>query len=252
MDHTPIKPPQRSERILKLKSFGFPTKRYSNYLILQGLAIVLGSLLKNIYTLEADYIGRNSFITGFPIIRNYFFLFPGIITVLFFLQLILIFSHEEVSKHLEYSIIKFFHKTRFGYLFTNFILFLIFYIMLNHLYIPVSNHNGFKLSGHILACMTSGSMLINIQNIAENLKSQNIKKKLMDGIKSICNILLFHNLYTIVWTVWVFHHIREAVLSYIIAMFYTFFINSLNIDRLIALLINNKNIGAIKDKNNML
>lgn len=160
--------------------------------------------------------------------------------------------YTKLSSTGDISFSKFLKKVKFGYIFTNIALFVIFYFLLNHLYIPFNKHNGFKLSGHILAAVFSGAMITNVQNLAHGLKTQNLKKRLMDGIILFCKFMLFHNLYTCVWTVWVFHLVREVIISLLVSTCYALIINYVDVDRLFWILLTKSKINHKKEKNSII
>src|SRR5690348_5628927 len=126
-----------SYKSLKLKSVHFSLLKFYDNCFLIGLVIFIASLVKFIFPLTREWVGKASFITGLPILRNHFFILPVLLTLLFFIQIVLIYMHEEISNSMDNNIWKYFNKTRFGYLFTNMFLFSFFYFIYHFLYLPL-------------------------------------------------------------------------------------------------------------------
>jgi hypothetical protein len=59
---------------------------------------------------------------------------------------------------------------------------------------------------------------------------------------------MLHNIYCIFWTAWVFHRIRETVISYIISFAIVLIINLLGLDRLILFLFDDRSYRRFKGK----
>lgn len=125
-----------------------------------------------------------------------------------------------------------------GFVFSNIFYILIFYLLYYKLYKPLFYHAEFKISGHVLSTLFSGSMIINVRYLSQQLYSRDISRKMMKIISNISTFLLFHNLYTAIWTVWVFHSLTEAFVSYLIGVFYIMVIYVIDLDRLIISIIN--------------
>jgi hypothetical protein len=125
-----------------------------------------------------------------------------------------------------------------GFVFSNIFYIIIFYLLYYKLYKPLFYLNEFKLSGHVLSTLFSGSMIINVRYLSQQLYNRNISRGLMKVVSNVSTLLLFHNLYTAIWTVWVFHSLTEVFVSYLIGVFYIMVIYIIDLDRLILSFIN--------------
>jgi len=70
-------------------------------------------------------------------------------------------------------------------------------------------------------------------------KNENIKKEFMFYTINACKFFMFHNIYCIFWTSWVFHRVRETIISYIFGFVFVLIINILGLDRLFLFLLDN-------------
>lgn len=242
---TPLKPTRKA---IEIRSVKINYSTFFNYTALMGCAIVLGSVLQILFAFEMTLIGKNSILTGIPLLRNTFFAFPIIMNILLLVWLITIFRDPEISTSMNENIWRLFHKVRLGFLLTNFTLTIIFYFIYYYLYVPLWLSHEFRLSGHVLACAFSGASLLNLISVFEMFKAEGIKKKMMDYLIKASKFLLYHNLYTIIWTAWVFHKVRETIFSFFFAFFIVLMIISLNIDRLVVFLMNKEAPKRFKGK----
>lgn len=238
--HTPMKKSD-DPKTIKLKSIKYNLDRFYEYCLRMAIVIILGSILKLVYSIDPKSIGKNSFLTGIPILRDYNLSFPIILNISLFIWMIVLYTDPVIHSQMDHNIYRYLYKNRGGYIITNFVLMILFYIIYFQLYIPLWYEHEFRLSGHVLATLFAGSMLCNLINFCEAYVRVNIKKKSMDGIIKFCKFLLYHNLYVIVWTVWVYHEAREAVFSFIISLFYTLIINYASLDRLVISLFYDRN-----------
>jgi hypothetical protein len=228
-------------KTIKLKSIKYNLDRFYEYCLRMAIVIILGSILKLVYSIDAKSIGKNSFLTGIIILRDYNLSFPIILNISLFIWMIVLYTDPVIHSQMDHNIYRYLYKNRGGYIITNFVLMILFYIIYFQLYIPLWYEHEFRLSGHVLATLFAGSMLCNLINFCEDYVRVNIKKKSMEGIIKFCKFLLYHNLYVIVWTVWVYHEAREAVFSFIISLFYTLIINYASLDRLVISLFYDRN-----------
>jgi hypothetical protein len=238
--HTPFKQTDNSKKI-ELNSLKYNLDKYYEYSLRVGIVIILGCILKLIYTIEPKTLGKNSFITGIPYLRDYNLSSPLILNIILFIWSLILYTNPIIHNLMNNNISKYLYKNRASYIITNLSLLLFFYLLYFQLYIPLWYENEFRLSGHVLATLFSGSMLCNLINFCENYETSNIKKQFMRWVINICKFLLYHNLYVIVWTVWVYHETREAVLSYVISLIYTLTINYLSLDRVVLSIFYDKN-----------
>ena len=200
---------------------------YLIYCLLNGASIAFGCLFKLLFPMSRESIGKKSILTGIPIIRQYFFVLPIILNITFFIWIIYIYSNER-----EKSFINYMKKRRSCFFFTNLLLLILFFIIYNNVFGEIFRLYGIKLSGHILASILSGGMIVNLHYsyypIIEKYKYSNIIYTTY-----INTFLYYHNIYTIFWSAWIFHQVKELFISYFVSISFLVTIHSINIDELI-------------------
>jgi hypothetical protein len=246
--YTPLKK-ESEPREIRVSSVKYNLTRFYEYVMRMAISIIVGSVLKVFYTLSREDMGKNFILTGLPILRQYFFLFPILLNFVLSGWLIVLFKHDEVYSNYNGNFIKYMYKTRIGYLITNLCLLFMFYMIYYQLYLPLWYEHEFELSGHVLAAILSGAIISNIHNTCENFKKMNIKTKSMEWVIVVCKFLKYHNIYVILWTTWIYHQTREVVLSYLISLVYALAINYLAIDRIVLSLFLNRASNVKKQKN---
>jgi hypothetical protein len=222
----------------KIKTINLPLKElhYSYKLII--MAIIFGSINQILLSdlIQAKDIGQNSFITGIPFLRNYYLLFPFIFTLLTFYYIYKsykYYSNEKIIDPTKYSIYDYLIKNKSAFLFTNVIMIFLFFLIYLFLYLPLWSSIYYRLSGHVLVCTFSCTILININAVCERfiyIQSKNYYYKHFMTIKIISMFLFYHNIYSIVWTAWLFHTATECIVSYFISFAYTYILERIEID----------------------
>jgi hypothetical protein len=238
--HTPIKNNENFKTI-KIKSIKYNLDKFYEYCLRMAIVIILGCALKLVYSLDHKSIGKNSILTGIPYLRDYNLSLPIILNISLFIWVIVLYTDPTVNSLMDHNIYRYLYKNSGCYVITNFVLLLLFYTIYFQLYIPLWYEHEFRLSGHVLATLFAGSMICNLINFCEAHVKLNIKRTTMEGVIKVCKFLLYHNLYVIIWTVWVYHEAREAVLSFIISLVYTLLINYASLDRLVISIFYDRN-----------
>ena len=219
---------------------------YLMYCLLNGFSILLGSFMKLIYPKSRDEIGKKSIITGIPLIRNNYFVGPIILNLSYFIWCIYIFYNNTSirAKYLN-SVLYYLKNIRGAYFFTNIFLMIIFYALYLYITIPIYKSYGFKLSGHVIASILSGGMIVNLHNTYEPFGALNLRKfdKKFNKYIFLSNMFLYyHSIYTIFWSSWIFHNIKELVFAYIISVSSLILAHSVNVDELMLNLIDIYNL----------
>jgi len=213
---------------------------YLMYCLLNGFSILLGCLFKLIYPITRESIGKKSLLTGIPIIRNNYFVGPFFLNVIYFIWCIYAFyKNSSISVRYKNSLLIYLKNIRGAFVFTNILLLLIFYIFYYYIAIPTKEY-GFKLSGHTIASILSGGMIVNLHNTYEpfnSLKLKNFDASFNKYIFMINMFLYYHSIYTIFWSSWIFHHVSELVIAYIISVSSVVIIHCANVDELLLDLI---------------
>ena len=219
---------------------------YLMYCLLNGFSILLGSFMKLIYPKSRDEIGKKSIITGIPLIRNNYFIGPIILNLSYFIWCIYIFyNNTSIRAKYQNSVLYYLKNIRGAYFFTNIFLMIIFYALYLYITIPIYKSYGFKLSGHVIASILSGGMIVNLHNTYEPFGALNLRKfdiKFNKYIFLSNMFLYYHSIYTIFWSSWIFHNIKELVFAYIISVSSLILAHSVNVDELMLNLIDIYNL----------
>ena len=219
---------------------------YLMYCLLNGFSILLGSFMKLIYPKSRDEIGKKSIITGIPFIRNNYFVGPIILNLSYFIWCIYIFyNNTSIRAKYQNSVLYYLKNIRGAYFFTNIFLMIIFYALYLYVTIPIYKSYGFKLSGHVIASILSGGMIVNLHNTYEPFGALNLRKfdiKFNKYIFLSNMFLYYHSIYTIFWSSWIFHNIKELVFAYIISVSSLILAHSVNVDELMLNLIDIYNL----------
>lgn len=211
---------------------------YIMYCLLNGVSIVLGCLLKLIYPISRNIIGKKSLLTGIPIIRNYYFFFPFFLNTTYFIWCIYKFyTNASIRVMYEKSILKYLKNIRGVFFFTNILLIIIFYALYYLVVLPIYKTYGFKLSGHIIASILSGGMIVNLHFTYEPFISLKIDPNFNKYISFANVFLYYHSIYTVFWSAWIFHRVTELVLAFLISVSSLVLAHVVNIDELFLNLI---------------
>ena len=206
---------------------------YLMYCLLNGFSILLGCFFKLVYPISRESIGKKSILTGIPIIRNNYFVGPFLLNVTYFIWSIYIFyKNPYIKAKYRNSVLNYLKHIRGAFFFTNIFLLVIFYSLYYYITIPIFKSYGFKLSGHTIASILSGGMIVNLHNTYEPFSKLNLDNKFNNYISMINMFLYYHSIYTIFWSSWIFHTIQELVYAYIISISSLVMIHSVNIDEL--------------------
>lgn len=206
---------------------------YLMYCLLNGFSILLGCFFKLVYPISRESIGKKSILTGIPIIRNNYFVGPFLLNLTYFIWSIYIFyKNPYIKAKYRNSVLNYLKHIRGAFFFTNIFLLMIFYALYYYITIPTFKNYGFKLSGHTIASILSGGMIVNLHNTYEPFSKLNLDNKFNNYISMINMFLYYHSIYTIFWSSWIFHTIQELVYAYIISISSLVMIHSVNIDEL--------------------
>ena len=211
---------------------------YLMYCLLNGFSILLGCFFKLIYPISRESIGKKSLLTGIPLIRNNYFVGPILLNLIYFIWCIYIFyKNPSIKAKYKNSVLNYLKNIRGAFIFTDIFLLIIFYALYYYVTIPINKNYGFKLSGHTIASILSGGMIVNLHNTYEPFSKLKLDIKFNKYIFMINMFLYYHSIYTIFWSSWIFHNIKELVLAYIISASSLVLAHSINIDELFLNLI---------------
>ena len=235
---SPEKPIQKKSSQESPKYIYVNPSIYLMYCLLNGFSILLGCFFKLIYPISRESIGKKSILTGIPLIRNNYFVGPILLNLTYFIWCIYIFyKNPSIKAQYKNSVLNYLKHIRGAFIFTDIFLLIIFYALYYYVTIPINKNYGFKLSGHTIASILSGGMIVNLHNTYEPFSKLKLDIKFNKYIFMINMFLYYHSVYTIFWSSWIFHNIKELVLAYIITVSSLVFAHSINIDELFLNLI---------------
>ena len=235
---SPEKPIQKKSSQESPKYIYVNPSIYLMYCLLNGFSILLGCFFKLIYPISRESIGKKSILTGIPLIRNNYFVGPILLNLTYFIWCIYIFyKNPSIKAQYKNSVLNYLKHIRGAFIFTDIFLLIIFYALYYYVTIPINKNYGFKLSGHTIASILSGGMIVNLHNTYEPFSKLKLDMKFNKYIFMINMFLYYHSVYTIFWSSWIFHNIKELVLAYIITVSSLVFAHSINIDELFLNLI---------------
>ena len=214
---------------------------YIMYILLNGLSISAGCFLKLLFPISRESIGKKSILTGIPIFRNYYFVFPVILNLVYFIWCIFTFyKNQSIKIMYEKSLLKYLKNIRGAFFFTNILLLFIFYILYYFVVLSIYKGYGFKLSGHIIASILSGGMIVNLHNTYEPFINLNLDLNFNKYISYANMFLYYHSIYTIFWSSWIFHQVIELGFAYFISVMFLVIAHVINVDELVLNLIDFK------------
>ena len=211
---------------------------YIMYCLLNGLSISAGCFLKLLFPIHRDSIGKKSILTGIPIIRNYYFVLPILLNLVYFIWCIYKFYKSLSLKEMyNNSLLKYLKNIRGAFFFTNIVLLMIFYALYYFVTLALYKGFGFKLSGHVIASILSGGMIVNLHNTYGPFINMKMDLEFNKYISYANMFLYYHSIYTIFWSAWIFHQVVELYFAYFISIMFLVFAHSINVDELILNLI---------------
>ena len=221
---------------------------YYYYWFFIGISAIFGQISKIIFKSNWKKFGKKSLITGIPFLRTQFFVFPVILNLIFFIWLIFIFKTNINLNNKYFTLKNFLIKIRFGFLFSNILIFCLFFLIYNFVITPAFKKYHFRVSGHITCAIFSGALLNHLDLLCNNLYefNRNINNYLILVIK----FLLWHNVYSLFWSAYLFHTIIEILIGYVISICFILFVHFINFDNLVYQLLFESNDEFNKfDKN---
>ena len=198
-----------------------------------GITLIIGLLSKIIFPTSKDKSKMSLFIKlihlpGF--LNHNQLLFAGLITLSIFSFVLISYSFIELPGKSFQSILK---STRACYFVKNLVILIVFYLIYDFLYKPISQSTKFRLSGHYLVIIFANFMHSNNKIICENLIQNNFKKSMFIGVKYVTMTFMYLNLYSLILTCWIYHSFQECVISMIISTLYTYIIYILDVDMIV-------------------
>ena len=102
---------------------------------------------------------------------------------------------------------------------------------------PIYKVYGFKISGHTIASILSGGMIVNLHNTYEPFNALKMDPTFNKYIYYVNAFLYYHSIYTVFWSSWIFHQVPELIVGFTISVFSLVLAHVINIDEIILNLI---------------
>ena len=212
MQKVEIEENQTKNSELNFKYINF--KPYLLFWLISDSILMIGSVFKYIFPIDAKEFGKDNNITGIIFLRNNYFLFPLIITIITLLLIIIIYyTNEKIRENNQSSFINFLLNINLGYLITNFLIFGYFFLFYA-IILFIKEKTGFKVSGHTFATLLSGDMLINVIYVFIYFYKNNVSKIIFIFLIFFSMFLLIHSIYVLFWTAWIYHPLSELISSF--------------------------------------
>ena len=223
---------------------------YYFYWVMIGISAFFGEISKMIYKLNWKKFGKKSLITGIPFLRTQFFVFPVFLNLIFFFWLIFIFKSNPILTNKYFTLKNFLSKIRFGFLFSNILIFCLFFLVYNFVFTPSFKKYHIRISGHITCAIFSGALLNHLDLLCNNLMTIEINNYNLYYLIFVIKFLLWHNVYSLFWSAYLFHTIFEILVGYVISICFILFVHFINFDNLVYQLLFESNDEFNKfDKN---
>lgn len=241
------------------------------------ISLLLGNILKIIYpmTRESFYISKLSNLILLPkgnhILISYsiFLLSIIIILIIFLYELSIsnILSNENSNPSLNENntnsnrsgslyrililnkqyIMRFLHRLRYLYFFRLTIIYIYFIFIYYFFIIPIYTTTKFKISGHFLSIIIANFIYSHIIILTNHLENSNFKSGVMKKLYIILNLIIYYNVYNLLFTSWIFHSLIESLIGFIIGCFSVALFSFVEFDHIVIGLFYNQQIFDSKD-----
>lgn len=230
---------KQSTKLLHLPSIGFHFDIYFLYWLSLALSILFGFILRIIYIPDKSL--KLSFISGFKFIKNRLFFISISLNILFIFWILYIFStNNRLRSNFDRSLIKYLKKLRCAFCFSNILLYISYYILKNHLFIPLRQFSIINLNIETLDLIIFGAMLNHLFYLCETFLSNRINIQLMTYFCLLIALLLIHNVYCLLWISWIDCSLRSLTFAFIISCGYVAVIQMCSIDYIVLILFETK------------
>ena len=217
------------------------TIRLNKIFLIASIIILVSGIISIIFNLRKYKLEKNSYISGIPFLRTYFFYANLTIFFMIFVFSIILFNclfNENKKRIFKNSYFKMLRKLRFFYSIQYLILVYFFFIIYNYTYKPIYEESNFQLSGHILATLFSLNIMNNYIDVLELFEYYKINNIFLRIIKISIYIYIFHSFYSLIWTSAIFHSFLECFFSHIIGITFLTVVNIYSFDYIFKILIN--------------
>lgn len=242
-------------KINKLQQITSNYKNINTYNKLAAVSIFVGIFLKLIFRSTTKDNFTLSVLSGFSFLSRNYLMTAFCINFLFLINILAILIYDYFNNKGETNesfFLKPILNLRICYIFKSLFIWVYFvYILYGNFIVPVYDLSKFKISGHFACAMLGNLLLLNVKNIAEYLESKRIRTKIMRIYSYLIVFLVLHNLWTIIFTCWLYHSVLEATAGYLIGVINAYILNLIEIDSLIIALISPRIDIHIKAEDNI-
>lgn len=230
----------------QLKEISLNFNHFNRVTILTLISLIIGIFLKSIFTEYTRYNFKYLVIGGLPIFTKNHILISIIFNIIFLLNVFYLLIKEKRSiekshnNDLNFNLFKVLTNIRFSYIFKSIISLITFLVLYNFLVIPIKDTLNFKISGHICSTMFANITIISKLNVSDHFLKYNIKYNIFNLYRKLAYALLLHNIWSLIFTMWLYHSIFECLTAYIISYVCTFIIFSFDIDYILIFILNPK------------
>jgi hypothetical protein len=208
--------------------------------------MILAFFLRLFYPLNYSHFGKFSYITGIPFLRSYYLLPPIFLQIALSIMALGPYNNKRIYE--KYTKTKYFQKLNFLNISSFIVKFISFFIIYKFLILKIKDLYAIKFSGHILATLFSNSLILSVKNISQHFIKQGILLRNFTIHVNICNCFIFHSLYSLIFTAWIYHSFFECLISLIIGSFYIIVIDFINFDQIFMVLFCPKFYNPKKSK----
>jgi hypothetical protein len=229
-----------------IKKTGFFLNNFFDLIKAVYLIIIIGCFMRFTYPLDYSHFGKLSYLTGIPILRNFQLLPPILLQVAIIIMAFALYNNKRIYE--KYTKTKYFQKLNFLNIFSFIVKIICFYFIYIFLILKIKEVYFIKFSGHILANLFCNSLILSVKNISQHFIKQGISQRNFTILMNICYFFIWHNLYVLVFTAWIYHSIFECLMSLIIGSFYILVIDFMNFDQIFLILFCPKFYNPKKSK----
>jgi len=190
-----------------------------NYIIVFASLVLISSSLSYLFNLHSYNVSDYTYYFQVKFLeKNYFTSALAIFFLLFFLSIHLFYSKfsDDERKKFKDSFLIMNKKLRCFYFIENLMIYYLFLISYNLILEPLYFKTNFRLSGHVLVCLFSSNIFMNLIDVLDLYEYYKIHHFFLVAIRLFIYFLVLHILYSLIWTTSYFHTFWESTLSLIL------------------------------------
>ncbi len=208
-------------------------KQLISYCFTVGYSLLIGLLLKILFPSVTKNNFTLTYITALPYLNKLHVLTASILNLILLLNILAIIFYDK-NKVKNISFLHSLYKLKFGFIFKSIFVNLYFkYILLDYLINPIDKEFNFRISGHFSSIMFSLLVLVNVKTVTDYLHQIEIRKSLMKKYQYVSTFLIYHNIWSLIFTCWIYHTFLECLLSYLISFVVIMILNHIEVDSLV-------------------